>query len=67
MNISDRLEEFKQLIMDTKTIDLCDRIYLRNAITKLIREVKEKEKQDIEKAELFVIPECVSIKRENIG
>lgn len=44
MSILTELETLKLIVMDRKSIDLTDRIYLRGLINELIKEAEETEK-----------------------
>lgn len=59
MNITKELESLKGLVMDRKSIDLTDRIYIRGLINEILAEAKEEEK--------FEVPEWVTIQPKNIG
>jgi len=53
MSITKELESLKGLVMDRKSIDLTDRIYIRGLINEVIKEAELDEKGPID------VPECV--------
>lgn len=61
MNITKELESLKGLVMDRKSIDLTDRIYIRGLINEVIKEAELDEKGPID------VPEWVTIQPKNIG
>jgi len=47
MSIVKELEKLKLMVMDRKTIDLTDRIYVRSLINEVIQEAKEAERYKV--------------------